>query len=83
MLSDEFILTAVIFLVVVFFIWILIREVVCWYYKINDIKDNQTKIIDLLSSIDSKLSSEKSEKIEYKRHTGRGSVNDLYSKHNQ
>ena len=48
-------------LAVLFIIWIAIRGIVCWYYKIDQRIENQEQIISLLQSIDSKLSREKTE----------------------
>lgn len=32
-------------------VWLLIREIICWYYKINKMVSNQEEIIRLLKKI--------------------------------
>ena len=35
----------------IFVVWLLIREIVCWYYKINEQIENQKKTNELLNNI--------------------------------
>lgn len=42
-------------------LFLALREVVCWYYKINKMVDNQAKQIDLLQQIVKKLSGDSGE----------------------
>lgn len=45
----------IIYLVMVICIWLLIRDIRCWYFKINEIVDEQKKQTELLSAILDKI----------------------------
>lgn len=47
-----------IMLIVAIVIFILCRELICWYYKINKSISNQEEIINLLKDINEKLKKE-------------------------
>lgn len=46
-------------------VWLLIREIICWYYKINKMVSNQEEIIRLLKKIaeEDKIASDNKETI--------------------
>ena len=54
-MTDTSLGTLIVFLVICAVIWLIIRELICWYYKINKRVEQQDEMIRLLRNISSKL----------------------------
>lgn len=52
-MNSQFI-ALVVFLVIALILFLILRDLVCWYYKINHRVQNQEKIIELLEEIKNK-----------------------------
>lgn len=57
-----------IYIIIIVIVFLLIRELVCWYYKINLMVKNQSEIIRLLTKIANKNDSENNEVTDNKLH---------------
>ena len=52
----------IIIIIFAIFFWLLIRDIKCWYYRINEIIDEQKKQTEILNTILTKINSLSDEK---------------------